>query len=205
MKTIATLWEGYQAFHNRHFQDKTSTLYRQLATGQAPQVMVLSCSDSRVDPAHLFQSEPGDLFVLRNVANLVPPCHLADGVEHGTIAAIEYGVCYLKVRDFIILGHSQCGGIRALVEDSVPREKNSFIPDWVAIAQAARKKTLQAHAQSSLDVQCQHCEREAIAISLSNLMTYPWLVKAVRHGLLRLHGWHFTLGTGTIERLTPSP
>lgn len=202
MKTIDQLLEGYQRFYKANFTDKPNISYTQAEKGQSPRVMMISCCDSRVDPATITQAGPGELFITRNVANLVPPCHLADGVEHGTISALEYAVCHLHVSDIVIMGHSSCGGIRALLDDIHPDEKTTFIPDWLAIASEARSYVLKTFPNEPIEVQAKACERASLNVSLKNLMTYPWIQKAVKQKKLTLHTWHFSISLGHLEQIS---
>lgn len=166
--------------------------------------MVVACCDSRVDPAILTDCNPGDLFMVRNVANLVPPCESA-GAYHGTSAALEFAVRDLGVEHIIVFGHTQCGGIRALMRkagdggDAV----DGFIHSWMAIVDQARRKIVTEMPRASVEEQATACEQEAIVISLDNLQTFPWIRERVEHGALRLHGWYFDLRAGQLLRYNP--
>lgn len=202
MKTIQELLQGYKNFHTANFTENPNPRYHKLADqGQAPKVMIISCCDSRVDPTTITQAGPGELFVTRNVANLVPPCHLADGVEHGTVAGLEYAVCHLQVTDVVIMGHSLCGGIRALLDDIHPDEETTFIPDWLAIATEAREHVLKELPDRPIEEQATACEHAALKVSLKNLTTYPWVARAIEEGKLTLHTWHFDIRSGKLETL----
>jgi carbonic anhydrase len=150
-----------------------------------------------VDPAIIMDCKPGDLFVVRNVANLVPPYEQGGGL-HGVSAALEFGVRALKVKHIIVLGHQYCGGIRALVDGFVAIDGSEFIQPWVNMAHAAREKVLGTMAASSKQDQLCACEKESILISLNNLLTFPWIRSAVENGELRLHGWHFNIEKGIL-------
>lgn len=191
---------GYRRFHKEYFENNEA-LYGQLKQGQNPSQMIIACSDSRADPALLLDCKPGDLFVVRNVANLIPPYETSSGY-HGVSSALEYGVRILKVRDIIVLGHQQCGGIRALLE-GVPdlAEKNGgtgsqFVIPWVNMAVRARDKILREMPNASIQQQINACEEESIKVSLENLMTFPWIKERADAGNLGLHGWYFDLETG---------
>ncbi len=195
---INDLIKGHQKFRERYFQDDDNTTYEQLVKlGQRPKALVIACSDSRVDPSILMNCEPGDLFVIRNVANLVPPCENNAGY-HGTSAAIEFAVQQLKLRHIIILGHSHCGGMRALVENA-DMNQTGFIHKWIELAQPAREEVMRNHPHSSVDVQTNICCQYAIQHSLKNLMTFPWIKERVETGDLFLHGWYFNLENGVIN------
>ena len=199
MTTPTQLIEGFQRFRARHFADDDA-LYRQLvAQGQTPRIMIVACCDSRVDPAIVLDCAPGDLFVIRNVANLVPPMESPVG-HHGTSAALEFGVCNLGVRHIIVLGHAHCGGIRALMQrdDNDASAGYSFIGDWMTLAEEARAEALRALPDASSEEQHRDCERRAILISIRNLRTFPWVRERMERGELALHGWYFDIGQGRL-------
>ncbi|MBP9693597.1 MAG: carbonic anhydrase [Alphaproteobacteria bacterium] len=203
MTTISNLLDGYQRFHKRHFI-KDGSLYEILSTqGQSPKTLIIACSDSRVDPSILFDVNPGDLFVVRNVANLVPPYQPAFDSFHGTSAALEFAVCHLGVENIVILGHSQCGGINALMESDLTKQESakqfSFIQSWVQISLKARNHVELHHANLSKAEKNQCCEKHSIVVSLENLMTFPWIREKVLAGSLSLHGWYFSVDTGKLE------
>jgi carbonic anhydrase len=200
---IAGLLEGYRRFRAGFFQ-KNKELFRDLATeGQAPRVMVIACSDSRVDPALIMSASPGDLFMVRNVANLVPP-YQPDGSYHGTSAALEFAVRFLAVEEIIVLGHSKCGGVNALMQDTPVAEGGpEFIDPWMAIARKARDIAASDLAAASEDERLRALEQAAIVVSLENLHTFPWIDSAAKKGCLRLHGWHFDIEPGTLYRFEP--
>ncbi|PCI37219.1 MAG: carbonic anhydrase [Thiotrichales bacterium] len=169
---------------------------------QNPDTLVIACCDSRVDPAIITGCNPGDMFVIRNVANLVPPFNL-DLQHHGTSAALEFAVLGLNVKDIIIWGHSNCGGINALMREKYSANA-SFINSWMDIVSQAKQQVLQQHAECSTEEQAHYCERESLLISLQNLMTFPWIQKRVGDGMLKLHAWYFDVGTGIIKRYEQS-
>jgi carbonic anhydrase len=202
--TIDTLIQGYQQFKTKHF-DQSTAFANLVQYGQQPNTLVIACCDSRVDPAIVTNCQPGELFVVRNVANLVPPCdNHSHQQHHGTSAALEFGVLGLHVSNIIVFGHSHCGGIRALMEKTDEDEPSDFISTWMSIAKPAKQRVLTDYAQSTLDVQAQHCEKESLIISLNNLTTFPWIKERVEQGVLALHGWYFDLNTGCIEAYQPS-
>lgn len=191
MTGLSKLLSGFQAFRETYFADAPG-LFRSLnREGQKPRVLVIACSDSRVDPAILFNAAPGELFVVRNVANLVPP-YQPDGQYHGTSAAIEFAVRDLEVSEILVLGHSSCGGIGALRDLARGHPENrEFIGPWVAIAADA----CAAHADAA------EVEQAAIRQSVDNLRSFPWLAAREAAGLLTLHGWWFDLEAGALWRL----
>jgi carbonic anhydrase len=194
------LIDGYRRFYARYFLQEKGLFGRLSNQGQKPTTLIVACSDSRVDPAILLDADPGDLFVIRNVANLVPPYEPIGDSRHGTSAALEFGVQHLGVKHIIILGHSQCGGVRALLEPNCKENQSqfSFIADWVNIAADARKA---AEALTGLtpDEKSQFCEEESIKLSLNNLMSFPWISEKVDAGQLTLHGWYFSLKDGSLS------
>jgi carbonic anhydrase len=196
MNSPRQLIEGFQRFRERHFA-KGSVQFQDLVEfGQAPKTLVVACCDSRVDPALVLDCAPGDLFVIRNVANLVPPSE-NQGHYHGTSAALEFGVRNLAVQHIIVLGHAHCGGIHALLEGSVDKGE-TFIAGWMGIADAARERVEREHAEASSEVRHRACEQQAILVSLNNLMTFSWIRERVDQGRLTLHGWYFDIEHGEL-------
>ena len=196
MSSPKQLIEGFERFRERHFA-KGGVQFHDLAQlGQTPKVLVVACCDSRVDPALVLDCAPGDLFVIRNVANLVPPAE-NQGHYHGTSAALEFGVRNLAVQHVIVLGHAQCGGIHALLEGSVDKDE-SFIAEWMGIVEAARKQVEQQLAGASDKQRHRACEQQAILVSLDNLMTFSWIRERVEQGSLMLHGWYFDIELGEL-------
>ncbi len=195
MEDIARLIAGFRRFQQNHFRGDTE-LFDQLKKGQQPNALVIGCSDSRVDPAILMDCAPGDLFVVRNVANLVPP-YEPDAGYHGVSAALEYAVCTLKVTHIIVMGHSQCGGINGLMQ-GVGDGQGEFLGRWVNIAAPARTEVLHGLPGKSAEIQQRACEQAAILLSLDNLLTFPWLRQRVDQGDLLLHGWYFDLVKGEL-------
>ena len=198
MDPLQQLLAGFARFRDKYF-DEDPTLFAQLASeGQSPKVAVVACCDSRVDPAIITECAPGDLFIIRNVANLVPP-YEPEGTYHGTSAALEFAVRGLGVEHIIILGHAQCGGIRALIGGSgLPADsgKADFINTWVSIAEPARQRVFADPALTDTDQRARACELEAIRVSLQNLMSFPWIREAVESDKLKLHGWYFNIESG---------
>jgi carbonic anhydrase len=191
------LVKGFKRFRARHFM-MDNALYKDLAErGQSPKTLIVSCCDSRVDPALVLDCSPGDLFVIRNVANVVPPADTGNTGHHGTSAALEFGVCNLKVENIVVLGHAQCGGIRALVEDGICKH-GSFIPDWMRLVESARNEVIEAIPDAPLEEKRRECELRAIKVSLRNLLTYPWILENVEKGTLTLHGWYFDFAAGQL-------
>ena len=197
MADVTKFISGIANFQQQHFGEN-SELATNLLAGQQPQALLIGCCDSRVDPALLTDCAPGDLFILRNIANLVPPYRKNDDY-HGVSSSIEYAVCYLNVSDIIVLGHSQCGGIAALMQSAQGQKEGEFIGTWVNIAASARDKVVRELADASAEKQARACEKEAILVSLKNLMTFPWVRERVAKGQLSLHGWYYNIGTGQLK------
>ncbi len=202
MDPIARLIEGFQRFRHKYFVEDRA-LFEQLSRrGQSPKVAVVACCDSRVDPAIVLDASPGDLFTIRNVANLVPP-HEPEGTYHGTSAALEFAVRSLEVEHILVLGHAQCGGIRALMEGDLRPggdEPYDFIGAWMSIAREARERVT-ADGTLSEPERRPACEKAAVEVSLENLMTFPWIQRRVEDGRLQLHGWYFDLESGELSRI----
>ena len=196
MSSPSQLIEGFSRFREMHFA-KNDALFRKLVEqGQAPKFLVLACCDARVDPALILDCAPGDLFVIRNVANLVPPAE-NQGHYHGTSAALEFGVRKLNVGHIIVLGHAHCGGIRALLEGKVQKE-DAFISEWMGIANAARERVDREFADAGSAARHRACEQQTILVSLANLMTFSWIRERVEEGTLALHGWYFDIERGEL-------
>lgn len=197
MEELNKLIDGYKRFRDNYFEGDKA-LFEQLSQGQAPSTLVIACSDSRVDPAIIMDCKPGDLFVIRNVANLVPPYETGGGY-HGVSAALEFGVRALKVRHIIVLGHQYCGGIQALLNGFVAIEGSEFIQPWVNIAREARERVLSEMATAAKSEQLCACEKAGILVSLKNLLTFPWIKQHVEQGELMLHGWYFNIEGGVLS------
>jgi len=187
---------GFRTFQKDYFGPEVS-LFEPLKQGQSPKVMVIGCSDSRVDPAILTNSAPGEIFTVRNVANLVPPCE-EDGGRHGVSAALEFAVCQLEVEHIIVLGHSQCGGINALMSGDCGCNGRSFISRWMSIAEQARQKVLAELPDKDPKQQQRAAEQAAILLSLENLRSFPFIDERVNTGAIALHGWYFDIATGEL-------
>ena len=200
---IKRLIDGNNQFRKKFFGTDTTIFDELVSQGQRPKIVIVTCCDSRVDPAIIFNCQPGDLFVIRNIANLVPPCEDNDSSYHGTSAALEFGTCFLQVAHIIILGHTQCGGIRALLESDttiVHRRPHSFIAKWMELARPAYDTVMLNHTDSSLEHKIVLCEQYALINSLHNLHSFPWIQKRVSEKQLLLHAWYFDLQTGAIHR-----
>ncbi|CAH8297826.1 unnamed protein product [Eruca vesicaria subsp. sativa] len=189
---------GFIHFKTHKFLKKPS-LYNALAKSQDPKFLVFACSDSRVSPAHILNFQPGEAFEIRNIANMVP---LFDKTQHsGTGAAMEYPITKLNVENILVIGHSRCGGIEALmsIEDDAAPNKSIFIEDWVKIGTAAKNRIKQDFGDLSFEEQCSLCEKEAVNVTLANLLSYPFVRERVEKGKLALRGAHYDFVNGTFE------
>jgi carbonic anhydrase len=203
MKDIDELVEGYRRFLDNRYQEEAE-VYRSLAkTGQSPKTMVIACCDSRADPAAIFNAGPGQLFVVRNVANLVPPFE-PHGDYHGTSAALEFAVDGLGVENILVMGHAKCGGVRAYLEGIFTRSaKPNFIDRWMSLLHPARAQAMRESAGGSLDVQQQILEHASVRHSIENLQTFPFIKERLAKGLLRLRGAYFDISDGRLLALEP--
>jgi carbonic anhydrase len=186
---------GYRRFRASIWPQERSRFDELTRHGQHPRALVIACSDSRTDPQMVFNAKPGELFVVRNVANLVPP-YGPDNQPHGVSSAIEFAVRALKVKAIVVMGHAMCGGINALLHGA-PSEVSDFVGAWVRIAAPARERAMQVAPEQRQTF----CEHESVRLSLSNLMTFPWIKSAVEAGTLELHGGFFDIRSGILERL----
>jgi carbonic anhydrase len=190
------LLEGYNAFATQRLPTEQSR-YRELSVkGQFPEVMVIGCCDSRVSPEVIFDAGPGELFVVRNIANLVP-VYQPDGNAHGVSAALEYAVTVLKVKHIVILGHAQCGGIRAFVDKIEPLTPGDFIGKWMQMF-IKPGEVVEQRDHESMAQFVERIEKAAVFRSLENLTTFPFVQKAVESGQMQLHGAYFGVAEGTL-------
>lgn len=187
------LIEGYRAYRAKRWPELRA-LHEELARGQSPKTLVIACADSRVDPATIFNARPGELFVVRNVANLAPPFEQAPGY-HGVSAAIEFAVLQLKVETILVLGHAQCGGVAAALQVR-PRDPNSFLDAWIGLLDTAKSRITghDGHAQEAL-------EHESIRVTLENLATFPFVADAIKTRGLKLVGARYGVADGRLELL----
>jgi carbonic anhydrase len=184
-ENLKKMLAGYKMFRKKYVSSDDSVMQYLSSYGQSPKIMVVACCDSRVDPALILQCDPGDLFVARNVANIVPPFE-DDDARHGTSAALEFGVRFLKVKHLIILGHSQCGGIQARLQ-SKREDFSDFVSDWVSVVKVSDEKI----SEDAL-------AKMALKQSSENCMTFPWLKERVQEETLKVHLWYFDIKTATI-------
>lgn len=185
MENFKKIIQGYLNFRKKYATGDQSVMQHLAHHGQKPEIMVVACCDSRVDPSLILQCDPGDLFIVRNVANIVPP-YETDGSHHGTSAALEFGICYLNIKHLIILGHSQCGGLEALLNQENLKQ-NNFITRWVSlIDNDAAMKDINTFA------------KQALSRSYQNCLTFPWIKERVQQKMLAIHLWFFDIKDGEI-------
>ena len=199
MTGIETLLDGFRKFRQLYFE-KDPSLYRDLLShGQNPRFAVVACSDSRVDPALVLKTEPGDIFAIRNVAALVPP-YEDDGLYHGTSAALEFAVTKLGVEHIIVIGHAHCGGVAAMVrKQEGGKAGGKFIATWTGLLREARERALMDDPELDGDALARASERQSVRLSLDNLATFPFVREAVEAGTLSLHGWYLNIFEGDLE------
>jgi carbonic anhydrase len=198
------LTDRYRRFKHRHFVPNADH-YEELANhGQNPEVMLISCCDSRVDPETIFSAMPGELFVVRNIANLVPP-YETGGKFHGVSSAIEFAVLNLRVKHLVVMGHSGCGGVGAALNQSATIQTESqFVSRWMSMLDDARLRVLAANQMEPQAVKQAALEREGIKTSIKNLRTFPFLRNLEDKGRLSIHGAYFDIATGTLSVLNHS-
>jgi carbonic anhydrase len=199
MQDIEKFISGFSRFQQQYLCEPAP--FDALRSGQHPGTLVIGCCDSRVDPALLTGSDPGDMFVVRNIANLVPPC--TPQAPPGVSSAIEFAVCGLEVARIIVLGHAKCGGIQALMSPRKLCTETDFVARWMQIAAPVRQRVLQALSDKPAAAQNRACEMGSILQSLDNLLTYPWIRSRVEQGTLMLHGWYFDIESGALLAYSP--
>ena len=187
------LIEGYKKFRAETWPAERERYEALAHWGQSPDTMIVACSDSRVDPQTIFGAVPGEMFVLRNVAALVPPYQPDAQGYHGTSAAIEFGVRVLKVARLVVLGHAQCGGVRAMAYGAPPQARD-FVAAWVDIGRPA--------FEAAPGKKLSEVEIGVVRLSLANLMSFPWIAELVAGGRLSLQGFIFDIHTGVLTRVT---
>jgi carbonic anhydrase len=201
MADFNTLVAGYRRFREQGWSAQRER-WSLLAEGQSPKVMIIACSDSRVDPGQIFDASPGEMFVVRNVANLVPP-YEPDGGYHGVSAALEFAVTQLQVREIIVMGHGFCGGCAAALTgqfDDAPHGQGHFIAHWIDMLTPVRDRIRAEHPQ--LDRAAYRAmEHEGVRISLANLRSFPWVAEREAAGVLKLHGAFFAISDGVLHLL----
>ena len=204
MAGFAELIDGYHRFREGGWQTQRDR-WAELATGQKPRVMVIACSDSRVDPSQIFDVSPGEIFVVRNVANLVPPLDLTPGF-HGVSAALEFAVTQIEVEEIVVLGHGACGGCGAALSQrfhATQPGEGGFIANWIAMLDGAREKVVAEHGTEGPGATLA-MEHEAVRISLANLRTFPCVRTREEEGRIKLHGAYFAIADGLLHVMDPA-
>lgn len=198
MADFSDLLTGYRRFRDTGWTQQRAR-WAELAEGQSPRVMVIACSDSRVDPAQVFDTSPGEIFVVRNVANLVPPFEL-DGKRHGVSAALEFAVTQLEVSEIVVMGHESCGGVAAALTQAFagrPPGAGGFIDHWVDMLDEARERIVAEHGTGPEAIRA--LELETVRVSLANLRTFPCIPEREAAGTLRLRGAYFAIRDGVLH------
>lgn len=198
MTGISELLDGYQRFRSTEWAHERER-WAELREGQKPSVMIIACSDSRVDPAQVFDTSPGEAFVVRNIANLVPPFEL-DGSRHGVSAALEFAVTQLEVSEIVVMGHGQCGGVAAALSQGFAGKRpgeGGFIAHWVDMLDEARDRIIAEYGDGPRAVR--ELELETVRVSLANLRTFPFIPEREAAGTLRLHGAYFAIADGVLH------
>lgn len=193
------LTAGYEAFREARYPNENERYKRLAAEGQKPEIMIIGCADSRVSPEVIFDAGPGEIFVVRNVANIVPP-YTPDGEMHGTSAALEFAVLALAVRHIVVMGHGRCGGIAAALNERDPLTSSDFIGRWVSVLDETAERVRCDHAIAP-GLRYTALEHEAIKASLSNLLAFPFVRARVEAGTLALHGAWFDVAEGALHVL----
>ena len=200
MAVFNDLVEGYYRFRGTEWLEERER-WQELAGGQAPKVMVIACSDSRVDPATIFGSRPGEVFVVRNVANLVPPYETGGG-RHGVSAALEFAVTKLNVEEILVLGHGACGGVNAALTQSLANSElgeGGFVANWISLLDDARDRVAAEHGTGAEGQKA--LEQEGVRVSIQNLLTFPFVRERVEAGTLAIHGAVFAIADGKLRVL----
>jgi len=204
MKSFSEMIQGYRRFRDGDWQ-RQHDRWDQLKEGQSPQVMVIACSDSRVDPTQIFAVDPGEIFVVRNVAALVPPFETTPG-RHGVSAALEFAVQFLKVREVVVMGHGMCGGCQAaLTQDLHGNElgEGGFVAHWIDMLDDVREPIAAKYGTHGRSAE-RAMEQAAVKVSLANLRTFPCVQEQEANGSLKLHGAYFAISDGALHLLDHS-
>jgi len=190
------LYKGIWNFQKSYFS-KEEDFFRRLSEGQSPEVLFVTCADSRIDPNLVTQSRPGELFIVRNVGNIIPP-YDAIKDKNSVAAAIEFAVLNLKVKDIIVCGHSNCGAMQALYTEGKELNNMPHLRDWLHLADSVKDIVLRNYSEASEEIRQRVTEEENILFQLNNIQTYPFVLDALNTGALHLHGWYYNIATGSI-------
>jgi len=206
MQTILNkLVFGFTSFRERFFSERQDLYRRLVREGQTPKVVMIACADSRVDPAIVLQSDPGDIFSIRNVANVVPPYEHDDDVTyHGTSAALEFAIEKLGVEHVVVFGHAHCAGVAAMISGRQGNPVDGhFVSQWTSIIDKAYDLAKSKNPSAEGEELGRCCERQAVLVSLENLMTFPFVKDKVDAGTLQLHGWYLDIAEGYLSQYDP--
>jgi carbonic anhydrase len=198
MTDFSDLLSGYRRFRQTEY-GRQRNRWDELSEGQSPKVMVIACSDSRVDPAQVFDTSPGEIFVVRNIANLVPPFELGGG-RHGVSAALEFAVTQLEVPEIVVMGHGACGGVHAALTrrfEGAPPGAGGFIAHWVDMLDEARDRIVAEHGEGEEAIHA--LELETVRVSIANLRTFPCIPEREAAGTLKIHGAYFAIRDGVLH------
>jgi carbonic anhydrase len=205
MTHFTDMLDGYQRFRAGGWQEQRDR-WSELAEGQSPKVMIIACSDSRVEPSQIFDTNPGEIFVVRNVAALVPPFETTPG-RHGVSAALEFAVQFLKVEEIVVMGHGLCGGCNAALHQSMRGAEpgqGGFIADWIALLDEASAEVRARHSDLDSREAGRAMEMAAVGVSIANLRTFPCVREKERQGTLKLHGAFFAISDGVLHVMDPA-
>ncbi|OGL40164.1 MAG: hypothetical protein A3C43_09105 [Candidatus Schekmanbacteria bacterium RIFCSPHIGHO2_02_FULL_38_11] len=195
------LYQGIHKFQESYFK-KEENFFNRLSKGQTPEVLFITCADSRIDPNLVTQSKPGELFIVRNVGNIIPP-YDAIKDKNSVAAAIEFAVLDLKVTDIIVCGHSNCGAMQALYKDKREFNNMPHLKDWLKIAKPVINAVNTFYSASSTKSRLRITEEENVLFQIKNIQTYPFVDQLLKEGTLHLHGWYYEIKTGNIYAYNP--
>jgi len=198
---VEKLYRGIHKFQGSYFK-KEEEFFRRISGKQDPDVLFITCADSRVDPTLVTQSRPGDLFIVRNVGNIVTP-YDAIRDKNSVAAALEFAVLVLKVADIIVCGHSNCGAMKVLFQDEKEFRNMPHLREWVDISKTVRNHVEQHYLDTSPELKQRIMEKENVLEQLKNLETYPFIAQALEQGEVYLHGWYYDIGTGEVLSFNP--
>ncbi len=196
------IYKGLHRFQELYFK-KDKDFFRKLSDGQSPEVLFITCIDSRIDPNLITQSRPGELLTLRTPGNIVPPFDMSENCN-SSAATLEFSVLQIKVKHIIVCGHSDCRAMMALQRKTEGIANGSSFMDWIELAAPVRDAVKSTYTNKSNETMARHIEEENILYQMHNIQTYPFVNKAMKDGRLQLHGWHYDIGTGEIKTYIPS-
>jgi carbonic anhydrase len=191
------LYKGVKKFKESYFP-KEEALFKRLADGQSPDTLFFSCSDSRIDPNVITQSKPGELFIVKNIGNIVPSCS-PQRKENSAAAAIEYALVFMDVTDIVVCAHSDCGAMKALYKKAEDFKESPHLKEWIDTAQPVRERVERLNNELPLKALYELTAKENVIVQLKNLKTFPVVTRALDAGKLNLHGWYYDIGTGAVH------